>query len=191
MSAKFIVESRVNSAFSQLLEIKQGNLSPNEMAQKINNARFNLMLADIVFSPFSVIPAEKTQSVDHLINAGRSLSRAGDKALFLYSQTRAFTDSKDLEEIYFSQLLLNIYPLIDEIHADINNSKSELERISWLPDPSLLEQKRDLVSKLNSASELLGELQNYYPEFMDILGHSERSKYLIVFQNADEIRPTG
>ncbi len=30
-----------------------------------------------------------------------------------------------------------------------------------------------------------------FPGFLELLGHSERKRYLIVFQNADEIRPTG
>jgi len=33
----------------------------------------------------------------------------------------------------------------------------------------------------------LDEFQN----FVNILGHEERRRYLIVFQNSDEIRPTG
>jgi len=37
----------------------------------------------------------------------------------------------------------------------------------------------------------LESFEKNYATFLDLLGHTKEKKYLVVFQNSDEIRPTG
>jgi hypothetical protein len=78
-----------------------------------------------------------------------------------------------------------------DIENSLKKSLDQYKAISWLPSDDL-EQKR--ISSIQEIEKLHGYLQTIstkFPEFLDLLGHSERKRYLIVFQNADEIRPTG
>lgn len=189
-TTKLVIESQVNSGYSKLLAVKEWSLSLIEIQKNINDARFSFFLSDILFSPFSYLPGEKIDSVYHAIKGGKHLSKWLDDSMALYTKVDTFMAEKTLSEIYFTQLFLNIYNDLIEIERSFTYSKESYEKINWLPNNDLILKKNVAISSLSDLTEYLQEFRIWFREFTWILGHEKRKKYLIVFQNADEIRPT-
>lgn len=190
-ASKLIIENRVNAWYQKLLGIRENTQGLDAIQRDINNARFDLLLADILFTPFALLWGERIDSVARVISGWRYLSRWLDDSLALYTHTNKYVDSKDLKNIYFTQLLLNVSPNLLSIEKSLRSALDEYSEISWLPNENLWEQKnigQDFIAQLLSKTS---ELNNNFPEFLNMLGHESRKRYLIVFQNADEIRPTG
>lgn len=191
MLSKIIIENRVNSWYEKLLSVKNGSLSLEEIQKNINDARFSFFIADTLFFPFSILPGEKINTTWHAIKWWKYLSKWLDQSLNLYSKIDSYISQKSLWEIYFTQLFLNIYNDISDIETTLVASKESYSNITWLPSESLHTQKDAALSSLSELLFYLGEFRTWFREFVDILGHEKRKRYLVVFQNADEIRPTG
>ncbi len=112
---KIFVENRVNSGYQKLLDIREGNLGLYDIQKKVNNARFDLLLADVFFTPFSLFSGEKINSVTHVIAGGKYLSKSLDDMLSLTQKIQDFTQEKPIGKIYFTQLFVNIYEELKSI----------------------------------------------------------------------------
>jgi hypothetical protein len=188
---KIIIENRVNAGYERLLEVKQWKGGLEQIQKSVNNARFDLLLSDVLFSPFKMFPWDKISSVKHAISWWRYLSHSLDDTLWLYTSIEKFIDRKSLNKIYFTQLFLNIYPKLKEIDDSLRFSLHHYKNITWLPTKELEEQKGEAIKNIENFQWYLSKIINNFPAFLDILWHDKRKRYLIVFQNADEIRPTG
>lgn len=188
--AKYVVENRVNAWYEKLLTIRQSGTNLEQLQKNINNARFDLLLADMLFSPFRLFGWETIDSVWHVISGWRYLSKWLDDSLALYSHTTQFIDRKDLNNIYFTQLLLNISPNLLSIQESLSSALSQYQSISWLPNKDLWQKKNLGEEGIKKLSWYMETLNSNFIEFLNIFGHDTRKRYLIVFQNADEIRPT-
>lgn len=188
---KAIVENRVNAWYGKLSEIRSGNISVEDISKKVNDARFDLLIADMLFSPFRLLSGDKIDSVHHVISGGRNMSKALDSTLFLYTKTNEFIDEKSLQKVYFTQLLSNIFPVLESIEQSLKNTLYHYESISWLPTKDLENSKNEAVLYIEKSLGYLSMITKNYDVFLNIFGHDRRKRYLVVFQNADEIRPTG
>lgn len=188
---KIIVENRVNAGYQKLINIREGNLSLSEIQKNVNNARFDLLIADTLFFPFSLFSGTQINSVEHVIAWGRYLSKALDNMLSLAQKTQEFTQEKPLQKIYFTQLFLNIFEEIQSIESSLETSLSHYNAITWLPSSELEEKRQGNIIKIEKILSYIHVLTDNFPAFLGLLGHEERKRYLIVFQNTDEIRPTG
>lgn len=188
--SKFIIENRVNSWYQKLLMVKNGSLPLEEIQKNINDARFSFLIADVLFTPFQMIPWEKITTTKHAIKWWKYISKWLDQSLNLYSKVSDYVSEKKLSDIYFTQLFLNIYNDIWEIKNSLELSRNSYQKISWLPNDDLYSSKNQAIKSLNGFLFYLNTFQSWFREFVDILWHDGRKRYLIVFQNADEIRPT-
>lgn len=187
---KIFIENRVNAWYEKILSVKNGNLNLNEIWKNINDARFDLLVSDILFFPFKVFSGQKIDSVSHVISGGRHLSKSLDHTLFLYIKTNEFIEEKSLQKIYFTQLLANIYPVLLDIEISLEKTLENYLRITWLPSENLLSKKNEAVVFIEKWLSYLKSINGNYETFLNIFWHDTRKRYLIVFQNADEIRPT-
>jgi len=188
---KIVIENRVNAWYEKLLSIRDGETSLEDIQQNINNARFDLLLADVLFAPFALFWWEQIDSVGHVISWGRYITKWLDDTLSLYTHTNKYIDRKDIKNIYFTQLLLNISPNLVSLEDSFSKALSEYKSISWLPNSDLWQQKNTWQEYIEQLLVYMNSLNDDFPEFLDMLWHESRKRYLIVFQNADEIRPTG
>ncbi len=191
LGSKYIIENRVNAWYQKLLSIKDNTNGVESVQKNINNARFDLLLADILFTPFKLFWWETIDSVGHVISWGRYLTKWLDDSLALYTHTNKYVDSKDLKNIYFTQLLLNISPNLESIEDSLSQALDQYESISWLPSSDLWQQKNIGQDYIENMLQIARWVNQEFPEFLNMFGHDTRKRYLIVFQNADEIRPTG
>ena len=114
----------------------------------MNDARFDFILARGAFFIFSWLPSEQIDSVSSVIRGGSELSKSLDRLLFLVSQTEAFIAEKSLNQIFFTNLFVNLAPELRNIEAHISEAKTSYESISWLPSENLFRQKEELLSIL-------------------------------------------
>ncbi len=99
------------------------------------------------------------------------------------------------------QLLLEtldkITPVIDDITADLETMDTEIGYIDPLDYPEELMGKKireNVVEVHNLSDGALKTLTDFRPVLEvlpEIAGNNERKKYLVIFQNDNEIRPTG
>lgn len=188
--SKLIIENRVNAWYEKLLSIRENTNWLSDIQKNINNARFDLLLADILFTPYKIFSWDRIDSVGNVISGWRHLSKWLDDTLALYTHTNKYIDSSDIENVYFTQLLLNVFPNLESIRDSLSQANTEYDSISWLPSPELWEQKNTGQKYLQEILDYTSLLTSNYPEFLNIFWHDRRKRYLIVFQNADEIRPT-
>ncbi len=187
---KLIIENRVNAGYQNLIEIKEWNLSLEQIQKKVNNARFDLLVADILFLPFQIFPWDKIQSIWHVISWGRYLSRWLDDTLSLYDTLKKFTTQKPIHKIYFTHLFTNISSDLQHIEKMLQKAIDQYQAIAWLPNNSLQETLAVNLSQIENIVWYLTTLNENMAQFLDIFGHTEKKKYLVLFQNSDEIRPT-
>lgn len=188
---KLFIENRVNAGYQKLLDIREGNISLEEVQKKVNNARFDLMLADTFFLPFALFPGNQINSVQHIISWGKYLSVWLDDTLALQSQVQSFVQEKSVKNVYFTQLFMNISDEIEDIKTSLETSLYHYKSITWLPNSTLELKRQGNIVKIEKLLAYLDALSNNNEGFLELLWHNERKRYLVVFQNADEIRPTG
>ncbi|MCH8518319.1 DUF4012 domain-containing protein [Candidatus Gracilibacteria bacterium] len=190
-ATKHTIETRVNRGYATLQNISQGGNSFEEIRKGVNQARFDFLLADIFFTPFRLLGDTRMVSVSNVIGGGRYLSYTLDHSMSLMTQIESFTRSRNPTEIYWVHVLERLRPNITLISQGLEKAIYSYQSIDWLPSTSLLEQKNTLISQLNLLKDNIDILESHYTTLLSLLGKDERKQYLIVFQNADEIRPTG
>lgn len=191
VTSKYIIENRVNAWYEKLLSLRDWKIALESIQKNINNARFDLLLADVLFSPFRIFWGEQIDSVGHVISWGRYVTKWLDDSLALYTHTNKYVDTKDIKNIYFTQLLLNISPNLVSLEDSFTKALQEYESISWLPNSDIWQQKNTWQEYIKQLLVYMSSLNDDFPDFLNMLWHDSRKRYLIVFQNADEIRPTG
>lgn len=188
---KFTIESKVNSGYQILQEMSKGWQEFTSIAKNINRARFDFLLADTLFTPFRVLSDPRLDSVENVIFGGRQLTYTLDNWLSLLIQIEAFVRSRNPTNIYWVHLLERLRPNISRINLSLSEALDAYKSITWLPSMSLQDQKNNLISELERLQYYTDIIDSRYDTLLSLLGKDERKQYLIVFQNADEIRPTG
>lgn len=90
-----------------------------------------------------------------------------------------------------------ITPRIDEIADELNKAKEEVDKVNTQRYPSFLVGK-NISANITSAKKLTDEGVAFVDEarplikvLPEILGDTKEKKYLVLFQNDKELRPTG
>jgi len=186
-----IVENRVTSGYDKILGLQEKTSSVSWVRQDINNARFDFIVSDIFFTPFKLFSSHTIDTWYHAIKWWRMLTKSLDTSLQVYEKTLSFFEKKPLEEIYFTQLFQNIHDDFIRIEDLLVSTLYHYKSISLPSDVEVWTKLRTGISKLEFVTAKLSSINNNFATFLDIFGHSGRRNYIVVFQNSDEIRPTG
>ena len=185
--AKVWVEHFTNSWYQRILSLTQTN---NQVEKTLRLAENDFLIAKTLFTPFSIINSKKTQSAQHIIHGWRELSKLLKDISSLISSSKELSDNKWISWVMFSQLIYNNRLLLQDYEKRVWELKNIYNKVE-LPD-----SHKHLNPKFNTFKEWLKKLEYYLftfnnntANFLEILGHSKRKKYLIAFQNNDEIRP--
>ncbi len=149
------------------------------------------------------------KDVDHVFNAGEKGTELGDmviKAIEPYADIMGFTGTSgsDLQLataedriIFVAETVEKLAPQMDQISAKLKEVSSEFQSIDEKRYPKTIAGKnvREKITTLKTtvagAAESLTQFQPIIKLLPDLLGNPDAKKYLIMFQNDAELRPTG
>ena len=172
----------------QILSDTSGNFS--DYQDLFHSLRWDFFWGKVLIFPFRVLPSEKIDFLYAVFSSGNDISYAFEKWWFLLHSQIDFIQKKGFHDIYFSQFLINGFHIFQQADARFNAWYTTFKNISGIP--SKFEQS--FIQAWNSLDKVENFSQKYvqnFPEIMNLLGHEEKRRYMIVFQNADEIRPLG
>lgn len=149
------------------------------------------------------------KDVDHVFTAGRLGTELGDMviaAIEPYADIMGFTGesggNRELTTaedriIFVAETVEKLAPQMDQISAKLKDISSEFQTIDEKRYPQTIGGKpvREKIVSLKStvagAAESLSQFQPIVKLLPDLLGNPDSKKYLIMFQNDAELRPTG
>lgn len=168
-------------------------------ADRFLNARSDLnQYGEVVTSVLKVLPgASAVRSGDNLLAAGANLSKAGEYL------TQAVTPLNDLGSFIKIGGEKDNKTSLTEVLADsINNLRLAVEKIDQtnedLKKVDVNDLPQDVRVNISLIKENLPKINNdlkiligYSDNFLEILGHKGSKRYLVLFENNRELRPTG
>lgn len=149
------------------------------------------------------------KDVDHIFNAGGIGTEIGDMiiaAIEPYADIMGFTGTSttDLQLataedriIFVAETVEKLAPQMDQISLKLKDVSTEFQGINEKRYPQSImgrEVRSNIVTlktTVAGAAESLGQFQPIIKLLPDLLGNPEPKKYLIMFQNDAELRPTG
>lgn len=189
---KLIIVNKTESWYEKILSIKNYSWDIEKTKKIINDAKLDFIIADILFKPFLLIPNKEIQNGYYVINWWKNISKLLDKSIQTYFETEIFVDSNWwIENIDLTNLLKNLEPSLIQINDLLYKTIVNYENIGDLWDKNLNNKLLFAKEKLKYTYNLITTLTRDYEEFLSILWHNWEKKYLILFQNNDEIRATG
>ncbi|MDD2907364.1 MAG: DUF4012 domain-containing protein [Candidatus Gracilibacteria bacterium] len=189
---KIIIENLVTNGYESILGLKSdfGNIEKSK--NDIKSARISFIVSNILFKPFTFIPNDNIKNVDYIISGGKDLSKLLSISLNIYSETLRLIDEKGgINNIYFSNLLTNIRGNYEEIYSLLYSSLNYYSKVGDLGNTYLNDKLNFTKEKLRLGLVLTEIINKNYDVLLDMLGSNGEKKYLVIFQNNDEIRATG
>lgn len=129
-----------------------------------------------------------------LINAGENLAKAGNG----FAKIASVFVSRDLGGSFVpggDSLTKKIIEVQQEIGAAQNALASAGENLNLVNVADLPADMQSAVESLKqkvpTVAQAAGQLKSWSSVFLSVLGHQKPKKYLLVFQNNSEARPTG
>jgi len=188
---KIIIENLVTSGYKNILDLKSDFSDLNKVKNDIKTAKISFYISDILLTPFSIIPNDNIKNVSYIIDWWKDLSILLTKTLDLYSETNDFIHSKWwIENIYITNLLSNARSNYEEIYALLYGALYNYSQVWDLWNSYLNDKLTFTKDKLRKALVLLEIINKNYDTMLSLLWHNSEKKYLVIFQNNDEIRAT-
>lgn len=188
--SKKIIESTVNSAYKEIISIKESGFDLDKIQDKNNSAHRKLKIAKILFIPYFPFSNSKLEDARSIINGWLSITSSINDFLLIWEDIDKYVASKNINEIMFSQLLKNIKPSIISLEKDIKVTIGHFKNITKL-DADIKNKVDTWLNILEKIHSDVSTIITNYDFLLSLLWHDKEKKYLIVFQNSDEIRPTG
>lgn len=196
------VVSSLESGFYALEKIK--NTRDLDTARKlVNDAKRDFVKSWYLIKPLEIafsnpiVNVEKIELLTRINEGWKNVVSALDTAFFVKEQYEHILKKKSPEDVYFSELLLNTKPYLDKIESELESANVNFEAASKLFENNSEVANPELIAKFEMARNKLSEISYYYSNtykefdnYLSLLGHDKTKKYLVVFQNNDEIRPT-
>lgn len=157
-------------------------------ADNFSNAKEQLNTINILLQPMlKIIPFEgKTlNDAENLLIVGQNISVLGEK------MTNAFNhfyqnNSKTTDKIsYLKNQINESLPLV-------NDTAERMEKINQNVIPAEFQDQFDTIKKqVSQFNQDFHTLSSFSDFMLQVLGHKQKKRYLIIFQNNSELRPTG
>jgi len=184
---------------------KDFNSKVTEMRQDLDEAENNFLQAKketrkISFLAAMPILGEATSSVDNLVNSGlltvRAVNNLAREGSYFYDYF--LENHVDLGKISDNQIkdivikFSGIKPTLDSSLSDVKHAKTSLNQIPFFLKIGKVKTITDKLSnglgRLDEFLSISSDLVNSIPK---LLGVQNNQKYLLLFQNYEELRPSG
>ena len=155
----------------------------------VNSSKSRLFFAKVLFFPVSFLPFESIKNVNHIIDWWKNISNLILETIDLYENI----DSEVKKAGWPNNLYLtNIFEKLKNNYSEINNllvnTYVEYNKITDLWDKSLNQKLSQVKDKINETLIILDKINKNYDTLLSILWEYKPRRYLVVFQNNDEIR---
>ena len=138
----------------------------------------------------------KLASANYVLSAGEHFSLAGkslaESAKSLNSIGNPLDSANQANQPSLTDLFLNLRSGIQKSSGELSAAQDDLNKVNMddLP-PETRDQFVQLKSKLPLVNASLKNFLDYSQIFLDVLGYNGQRKYLFLFENNQEMRPTG
>lgn len=188
---KILIENLVTNWYKNILAIKENSTDINSVKSYIRKAKLNFALSSILFDPFTIIPNKNIKNVKYIINGWKDLALLLWESIDVYENTNKFIDKKWwIQNIYITNLLSNLRENYSSINSLLYSALNNYSKVWNLWNEYLDEKLEFTKNKLKKALKIVDILDKNYDILLSILGHKGEKKYLVLFQNNDEIRAT-
>lgn len=187
---KQYVEYRVNSWYKKLIDIKNDPYNIDYIRKKVNDSKFDFTISNVLFTPFLIIDNKQVNNAYHIIKGWKELTNSLDDLLLMYHKVTLFIEWRKIETIELTSLLLNLKEHFTQIEDGLFKTLYHYKRVLWLKNTDIQSKISEQTAKLEDYLNYITFLNKNFNNILNILGHYENKRYIIVFQNSDEIRPT-
>ncbi len=211
-SGKQTFEKTVESAFAGIgdLLIAVENFTNGDFIASQNQFSHAVKILDKVEKDLMVLGGagailetqpENVQAGSRLVSAGKLLASSGEHlaeaankisfALKTWNVRQQAVAANHSVESFSDQLNLPITKILKGL-SEIENANAILKLVETNSLPTKLQKKvQEAKNELNYFLEIMRPITAALPEIPNLLGDKIPRRYLILFQNQDEIRPTG
>lgn len=167
----------------------------SSLKTNLENIQSDLQITYILLQPLLWLNFfVQNSSIDNLwkvIPAWRDMLHFSLYFFDIYDGVNAMIKEKWIDEIMFSQLIDNIEPILMNMKKDLWNARTRLQMVGDFSDENLNFQFKKYVTKIYTFWDYFNRVVDHLWTIKEILWHNEKRTYFIIFQNNDEIRPTG
>ncbi len=187
---KIIVENLVKSWVDNFYKI-YNNKNIESIETNLGKAKIKFSLANIFFLPFKFIPNQNIENAKNTIQALEISSKLWLETIEFYKKNKREIKNKKINDIYFLDIALKSKPFLVYLEEKLAKIKYSLKKTQFKKDNENYYNLKKAQEKLEQILKKVKYINSNYDELLKILGRSQKRKYLIIFQNNDEIRPTG
>jgi len=158
------------------------NISSNNYESKIKNSYILSNLSELLYFPFKIVPISNLQNTIHT----NSIIKNTDLILLKY--INLYKNNKN-SKLFLTDTIKENREEILSTQENINKIKSSLSKIKLDKNPKYYSYLTNYKEAINILNLLTQDLKNN-SNILSILWDKEVRKYLVLFQNNDEIRAT-
>ena len=184
---KKTIEYYTNNWYKKIEQLKN-NWNLKQKIKLAKSSYRDFQIANFLFIPFSIFPGEKINNAKYVISWWLKVSDLIVNITNFIKKSDNFVEKKWEENIMYSQLLENSKNIFIYTEKKLNEIIKIYSKINFSKD-KIKQNKIDyFLYQTKKYNYYIEEINNNFNTFLNILGHNKRKKYLIVFQNNDEIR---
>lgn len=188
---KISIEENVNQWYGKLIALKDGDLNGNSLEEQLTSIYDHFKTADFLYKPISVFPNETVKNGYHVIKWWKQIWYFWNHFLDFYNSLNKKILSVWIQNIYISEFLEQNKQSFYNFEKSLSQALLHYDKVTSVWDTLMQKKFDDTMKKLHQAISYLKIVNLNFDEFLAFLWHKSPKEYLIMFQNNDEIRPTG
>jgi len=194
-------------AIIQTQDLKEGEQKLKIIKRKVND--FEKSYKKLGWSRFLPWVGSFYKDGERLIRAGNYLLEGGEVAI---EELKPYADliglekkeEKEQKELTAEERLMlaldtldKLGPGIDKIEEKLKKAQEEVDQINLSKYPQdffgikIKENLQTLVKTIDEGTQMVGEVKPLVKYLKPLLGYPDEKRYLLLFQNDAELRPTG
>ncbi len=138
-----------------------------------------------------IINNDSINNLSNIINWTLNIINIANSWVKIYTWLDEMIKNKWVENIMFSQFIENITPILSSMRDNLEIWVNDFNRVKSFSSPKLDENLNKYKSILTKIKLDFDKIYWNLDVIKDILWHNEKKTYFVIFQNNDEIRPTG
>ena len=187
----FFIEYKVKSWYEKILSIKENLWDISFIQNTINNAKLDFIASDILFKPFLLIPNNNIRNWYYLLQWWKKITEFIDKSIHIYLSLNDFINKKWwINNIKLTNLLINTRSDLSELNWYLYNIIVDYDNIQSIWNKDIEWKISFIKNELKDIYRNSNIINKKFDILLSILWDNKERKYLILFQNNDEIRAT-